>query len=156
MEKCVTSYSVSACHQVLIRQEFLASQTGMDRRKGPFVIDASTSGLHKRNQLRSIFIARLAEMHGCHPPTACSFSRPLRASRSYRELISCAEGRAGSMCHWPPCSSDSNSCSQMVRSVVTAGRVFSQSAVLAASNACSSVTHRLPLDWHTACVLPLP
>src|SRR5207245_11399026 len=56
----------------------------------------------------------------------------------------------GSTRHCPPCSSGSNCCSQIVRSVVTAGSVFNQSAVLEAG---SRVEENPPICSHLIGIL---
>ena len=95
------------------------------------------------NQLRGILVTRLGKVNFEADPQRGPFLAiaSVQIIRRVDELSGC-ESRFNSPS--PPCSSGSNCCSQMLRSVVTAGSVFSQSAVLEASIASSSVHPSAP------------
>jgi len=59
----VSYRDISRIDEMLFWEQFLPSQSRMDRGKGPLIAQRSLSGLDMSDQLRGIFIAGLREMH---------------------------------------------------------------------------------------------
>ena len=65
---------ISCIEQVLIWKKLSLSQARVDRWERFLIRDASTRGFDVGDQLRSLIVAGLGEMHGCHQSTRSSFS----------------------------------------------------------------------------------
>ena len=73
---------ISCIHEMLIWEKVLLSQINMDCGDDSLITERRRSGLDMSNQLWSIFVARLGEMHLVAWTATSLVSRPLRASRS--------------------------------------------------------------------------
>jgi hypothetical protein len=70
----ISDRDISSIDEVLLWEQFLLSQVGMDRREGSLIAQGSKSRLDVGDQLWSIFITGLAKMDGCHRPKGWSSS----------------------------------------------------------------------------------
>ena len=59
----ISDRDIACIDEMLIWEEFPLSQTGMDWREGALITDGSLSGLDMGDQLGSLFVTGLREMH---------------------------------------------------------------------------------------------
>src|SRR5258708_13429795 len=79
---------------MLIGEQILLSQIGMNRRKNSFITTGGRCGLDMRDQLRSIFIAGLGKMHFVPGPERTAFLAISRVEVVRRgDKLSCGKKR---------------------------------------------------------------